>query len=56
MATYISFLNFTEQGVNAIETPVSEPVNMCTDFSPHGNTGLSLELWNVIAGISGFDD
>ena len=21
-----------------------------------GNTGLSLELWNVIAGISGFDD
>jgi len=21
-----------------------------------GNTELSLELWNVIAGISGFDD
>ena len=21
-----------------------------------GNTGLSLELWNVIAGISGLDD
>ena len=37
--------------VNAIDKPLEWAVGFF-----FGNTNLSLELWNVIAGISGFDD
>ena len=37
--------------VNAIDKPLELAVGFY-----FGNTELSLELWNVIAGISGFDD
>jgi len=37
--------------VNAIDKPLEWAVGFF-----FGNTALSLELWTVIAGISGFDD
>jgi hypothetical protein len=37
--------------VDAIDKPFAWAVGFF-----FGNTELSLELWNVIAGISGFDD
>jgi len=37
--------------VNAIDKPLEWAVGCF-----FGSTGLGLELWNVIAGISGFDD
>ena len=37
--------------VNAIDKPLELAVGFY-----FGNTELSLELWTIIAGISGFDD
>ena len=37
--------------VNAIDKPLEWAVGFF-----FGNTELSLELWNVIAGVSGLDD
>ena len=34
---------------------LDKPLEWATGFL-FGNTELSLELWNIIAGISGFDD
>ena len=35
----------------SLERPLKWAVGFC-----FGNVELSLELWNIIAGISGFDD
>ena len=39
----------------ALAVSLDKPLEWAVGFS-FGNTELSLELWNVIAGISGFDD
>jgi hypothetical protein len=35
--------------------PLNKPLDWAIEFF-FGNTELSLELWTVISGISGFDD
>jgi len=39
----------------ALAVSLDKPLEWTVGFF-FGNTGLSLELWTVIAGISGFDD
>ena len=39
----------------ALAVSLDKPLEWAVGFL-FGNTELSLELWNVIAGISGFDD
>jgi len=39
----------------ALAVSLDKPLEWAVGFL-FGNTQLSLELWNVIAGISGFDD
>jgi len=39
----------------AMAVSLDKPLESAVGFS-FGNTELSLELWTVIAGISGFDD
>jgi len=39
----------------ALAESLDKPLEWAVGFF-FGNTELSLELWNVIAGISGFDD
>ena len=39
----------------ALAVSLDKPLEWAVGFF-FGNTELSLELWNVIAGISGFDD
>ena len=39
----------------ALAVSLDKPVEWAVGFF-FGNTELSLELWNIIAGISGFDD
>ena len=39
----------------ALAVSLDEPLEWAVGFL-FGNTELSLELWNVIAGVSGFDD
>ena len=39
----------------ALAVSLDKPLEWATGFF-FGNTELSLELWTVIAGISGFDD
>ena len=39
----------------ALAVSLDKPLEWAGGFF-FGNTGLSLELWTVIAGISGFDD
>ena len=39
----------------ALAVSLDKPLEWTVGFF-FGNTELSLELWNVIAGISGFDD
>jgi len=39
----------------AMAVPLDKPLEWAVGFS-FGNTNLSLELWTMIAGISGFDD
>jgi len=39
----------------ALAVSLDKPLKWAVGFF-FGNTELSLELWNVIAGISGFDD
>ena len=39
----------------ALAASLDKPLEWAVGFF-FGNTELSLELWNVIAGISGFDD
>jgi len=39
----------------AMAVSLDQPLESAVGFS-FGNTELSLELWTVIAGISGFDD
>ena len=39
----------------ALAVSLDKPLEWAFGFF-FGNTELSLELWNVIAGISGFDD
>jgi hypothetical protein len=39
----------------ALAVSMDKPLEWAVGFF-FGNTGLSLELWTVIAGISGFDD
>ena len=39
----------------ALAVSLDKPLEWAIGFF-FGNTELSLELWNVIAGISGFDD
>ena len=39
----------------ALVVSLDKPLEWAVGFL-FGNTQLSLELWNVIAGISGFDD
>ena len=39
----------------ALSVSLDKPLEWAVGFF-FGNTGLSLELWTVIAGISGFDD
>ena len=41
--------------VSALAESLGKPFPWAVGFF-FGNTELSLELWNVIAGISGFDD
>jgi len=47
------------QGGNVVAATLAEslgkPFSWAVGFF-FGNTELSLELWNIIAGISGFDD
>ena len=40
---------------SALAESLDKPLEWAVGFF-FGNTELSLELWNVIAGISGFDD
>ena len=40
---------------DALAASLNKPLEWATGFF-FGNTELSLELWNIIAGISGFDD
>ena len=40
---------------DALAVSLDKPLEWVTGFF-FGNTELSLELWTVIAGISGFDD
>ena len=40
---------------NALAVSLEKPLEWAVGFF-FGNTELSLELWTVIAGISGFDD
>ena len=40
---------------DALAVSLGMPLEWATGFF-FGNTGLSLELWTVISGISGFDD
>ena len=40
---------------NALAVSLDKPLEWAVGFL-FGNTELSLELWTVIAGISGFDD
>ena len=44
--------NVVAQGLSL---SLDKPLEWAVGFF-FGNTGLSLELWTVIAGISGFDD
>ena len=44
--------NVVAQG---LAVSLDKPLEWAVGFF-FGNTELSLELWNVIAGISGFDD
>jgi hypothetical protein len=39
----------------ALAISLDKPLEWATGFF-FGNVELSLELWNIIAGISGFDD
>ena len=39
----------------ALAASLDKPLEWAVGFL-FGNTQLSLELWNVIAGVSGFDD
>ena len=39
----------------ALAVSLDKPLEWAVGFF-FGNTELSLELWNIIAGISGFDD
>ena len=39
----------------ALAVSLDKPLEWAVGFF-FGNTELSLELWNVIAGVSGFDD
>ena len=39
----------------ALSVSLDKPLEWAVGFL-FGNTQLSLELWNVIAGVSGFDD
>ena len=39
----------------ALAVSLDKPLEWATGFF-FGNTELSLELWNIISGISGFDD
>jgi len=39
----------------ALAESLDKPLEWAIGFF-FGNTELSLELWNVIAGVSGFDD
>ena len=39
----------------ALARSLDKPLEWAVGFF-FGNTELSLELWNVIAGVSGFDD
>ena len=39
----------------ALAASIHKPAPWAAGFF-FGNTGLSLELWNVIAGVSGLDD
>jgi hypothetical protein len=39
----------------ALAVSLDKPLEWAVDFF-FGNTELSLELWTVISGISGFDD
>ena len=39
----------------ALAVSLDKPLEWAVGFL-FGNTELSLELWNVIAGVSGFDD
>ena len=41
--------------VATLAVSLDKPVEWAIGFF-FGNTELSLELWNIIAGISGFDD
>ena len=41
--------------VTALAESLDRPLEWAVGFS-FGNTELSLELWTVIAGVSGFDD
>ena len=40
---------------DALAVSLDKPLEWAIGFL-FGNTELSLELWNIIAGISGFDD
>ena len=40
---------------DALAVSLDKPLEWAVGFL-YGNTELSLELWTVIAGISGFDD
>jgi len=39
----------------ALAVSLDKPLEWAVGFS-FGNVELSMELWNIIAGISGFDD
>ena len=39
----------------ALAVSLDKPLELAVGFF-FGNTELSLELWNVISGITGFDD
>ena len=51
----ISLLSSIAVVVSALAESLGKPFPWAVGFF-FGNTELGLELWNVIAGISGFDD
>ena len=55
---YLASLNILQAGTvvaAALAESLDKPFAWAVGFF-FGNTELSLELWNVIAGLSGFDD
>ena len=55
VAEFEDYQGVYDAAATALAESLDKPFPRAVGFF-FGNTELSLELWNVIAGISGFDD